>query len=334
MKNNWISKETDLLPDFIIGGAMKCGTTTLHVILNKHPKIFIPKKEIHFFDIDNLLQHSDFNFYYKGKWITQTMDKDPKLLWEWYQEKFKGNENFIKGEDSTSYLASRIAAERISIQNKEIKMLFLLRQPSLRTYSNYNHLLRTGRVTYSFEDILRFNPNQVIKRSLYKEQLENYYRNIPKERIKIVLFEDMIKSPELTIQEVCTFIGVDYKELPTDVLNTHSNKGKAPRNSKLIAKKNLLLRNFGNVHYSNSLPFKGPINTETKPLFARVINKLHNKINPPKPIISGMKEETRVFLDNYFYEEMKGINDLVGRDILSQWFPQKTIANSNLYESL
>ncbi len=194
MMNNWISTEIDLLPDFIIGGAMKSGTTTLHRILSNHPKIFIPKEEIGFFDIDNILQHSDFNFYDKETWVTQSMEKDPELVWKWYQKNFKGNESYIKGEDSTSYLASRIAAERISIQKKEIKLLFLLRQPSLRAYSNYNHLLRTGRATNSFEDTIRFNPFLVINRSLYKEQLVNFYRYIPKVRIKVILFEDLIKD--------------------------------------------------------------------------------------------------------------------------------------------
>ncbi len=235
--NNWITEDTNLLPDFIIGGAMKCGTTTLHAILNKHPKIFIPNEEVHFFDMDNILQHSDFNFYHNDTWTTQSMEKDPKLVWEWYQKKFKGNESLIKGEDSTTYLASRCAAERISMQKKEIKLLFLLRQPSERAYSNYSHLLRSGRATNSFEDTIRYNPFQVINRSLYKEQLESFYKNIPKERIKVILFEDLVKTPESTMKEVSTFLGVDYNEFPAGAFKTHSNKGRVPRNEKLHIKK-------------------------------------------------------------------------------------------------
>lgn len=326
--NNWITEDTSLLPDFIIGGAMKCGTSSLHTILNMHPKIFIPSEEIHFFDIDNILEHSDFNFHYDNSWTTQSMEKNPQLVWEWYQEKFKGNEDFIKGEDSTTYLASRIAAERISIQKKEIKMVFLLRQPSLRAYSNYHHLLRTDRAIYSFEDTLRFSPYQVINRSLYKEQLENYYRYIPKDGIKVVLFEDLIKDTELTVKEICEFINVDWKEIPSAAFKKHSNKGLTPQRSSLQVKKNLILRNFGNSRYNNSLPFKVPNIKESNSFIARGINKIHNIINPKTLITSKINEETKIFLDNYFYEEMKGINELVGKDILTTWFPQKTTANN------
>jgi hypothetical protein len=103
--NNWITSEIELLPEFIIGGAMKSGTSTLHAILDKHPKIFMPSYEIGFFDIDNILVHNDFNFYVESKWVNQSMDKNPKLMWDWYHSKFREGESLVKGEDSTTYLA-------------------------------------------------------------------------------------------------------------------------------------------------------------------------------------------------------------------------------------
>ena len=116
---NWIAPNDALLPEFIIGGTMKSGTSTLHQILGSHPKIYIPKEEIHFFDIDNLIQHSDFNFYIEreDKWTYQTMKYNSEKMWDWYSKKFEGNNNYLKGEVSTTYLASRIAAERISIRS-------------------------------------------------------------------------------------------------------------------------------------------------------------------------------------------------------------------------
>ncbi|WP_445666638.1 sulfotransferase [Fodinibius sp. AD559] len=57
-----------VIPDFIIAGAMKCGTTSLHYILSKHPQIFIPDEEINFFDLDEFDQHKDFIMYKNGKW--------------------------------------------------------------------------------------------------------------------------------------------------------------------------------------------------------------------------------------------------------------------------
>ena len=146
MSNNWISDKPKLLPDFIIGGAMKCATSSLHYILNSHPDIYIPNRECHFFNIDDILQHSNYNHYIDDNWLIQSMGKNPEKMWEWYFKKFEDQNSKIIGEDSTTYLASRIAAERISKQKKQIKMIFLLRQPSLRAYSNYLHLLRTHKV--------------------------------------------------------------------------------------------------------------------------------------------------------------------------------------------
>ena len=66
--DNWLSIEPSLLPDFIIVGAMKSGTTTLHDMLNTHPDVFIPKGELHFFDHDDIFQHPNFNIYKKSFW--------------------------------------------------------------------------------------------------------------------------------------------------------------------------------------------------------------------------------------------------------------------------
>ncbi|WP_417858953.1 sulfotransferase [Xanthomarina gelatinilytica] len=117
--NNWIAPDTNLLPDFIIGGAMKSGTSTIHNILEKHPKVFIPKKEIGFFDIDNILEHSDFNFFTDNKWVSQSMDNDPEKMWRWYQEKFKGKETSLKGS-----LHSHWNATGVELVSKKILDLY------------------------------------------------------------------------------------------------------------------------------------------------------------------------------------------------------------------
>ncbi|TXE17116.1 sulfotransferase [Psychroserpens burtonensis] len=319
--NNWIAPRTDLLPDFIIGGAMKSGTSTIHNILEKHPKVFIPKKEIGFFDMDNILEHSDFNFFEENKWISQSMDQDPKAMWDWYHEKYKGKESFVKGEDSTTYLASKIAAKRISLQKKDIKLIFVLRQPSLRAYSNYYHLLRTGRATHSFEDTLRFNPFTVINRSLYKEQIESFYKFIPKSRIKIIVFEDLISNQEAVIKDVCKFLHLNFEELPVDVFNIHTNKASVPRSITRQFQKNALLRSLANAKYANDLPFKSLAEVKQRPFIVKVINKVHGKINPKLAIKPPeIHPETKTFLDAYFYNQLLGLDELIEQEVLSKWF--------------
>jgi len=319
--NNWIAPETDLLPDFIIGGAMKSGTSTIHRILDKHPKVFIPKKEIGFFDMDNILEHSDFNFFAENKWVSQSMEQDPKIMWDWYFEKYKGKKAFLKGEDSTTYLASKIAAKRISLQKKDIKLIFVLRQPSLRAYSNYHHLLRTGRATHSFEDTLRFNPFTVINRSLYKEQIESFYKFIPKSRIKIIVFEDLISNQEAVIKDLCKFLNLSFDELPADVLNIHANKASVPKSIRRQFQKNALLRSLANSKYANDLPFKSLVEIKQRPFIVKAINKIHAKINPKLAIKPPqIHPETKKFLDAYFYNQLLGLDELLEEEVLSKWF--------------
>ena len=320
MNEIWKSSEPELLPDFIIGGAMKSGTTTLHNILNAHPRIFIPDGEVHFFDMDNVSQHSDFNFYRKKRWITQNIEKDPNRVWNWYRDKFRGTEHLIRGEDSTTYLSSRIAAERIAGQEKEIKLIFLLRQPSERAFSNYLHLLRSGKATYSFEDTLLYCPGQILTRSLYLEQLQEYFRWIPKERIKIVLFEDFVQRRDESLSEICQFLGVEFAQLPAESTSDHSNQGKAPRSLWLNYKKNQLIREFGNNQYRSNLPFTDTHLGLKKSNMVRMLNKAHSILNPQTFTGCEMNRGTKVFLDDYFRAQMDGLDKLLEMDVTSKWF--------------
>lgn len=322
--NIWISKEPSLLPDFIMVGAMKSGTTTLHDMLNTHPDVFIPKGELHFFDQDDILQHPDFNIYKKNHfWNYPSIYKKPEEMWEFYSNKFKGKENYVKGEDSTVYLASKKAAKRISQQKKPIKIIIILRNPTKRTYSNYNHLLRTSRAIYSFEDTIVKNPHSIIGRSLYKTQIENYLKYIPREKIKFIIFEDFIKEPNATLKEISKFLNIDFKKFPSDVFNIHSNKTSPPRYPWL---KLFVNRNFKsyNRFYDKHFPYVyKPIRTKA-PLFLRILLIIHNYVNPLKKISPPpMNSNTKDFLDDYFKRELSGLNELIGINVLDKWFPEK-----------
>ncbi|WP_020530739.1 sulfotransferase family protein [Flexithrix dorotheae] len=324
--SHWKAPNDALLPEFIIGGAMKCGTTTLHAMLAKHPKIFIPEEEIHFFDIDHHIQHADFNFYDKKKdqWTVQLMEQNPEKLWDWYLKKFAGKEQYVKGEDSTIYLASRIAAERIALQNKEIKLIFLLRHPTKRAYSQYYHMLRTGRATHTFEDTLKYNPVSVLERSLYRDQLEPYYKHISKERIKIVLFEDFIQNTAETLKEICEFIEVDFDAFDPEVFQLHTNQALIPSSFRLQRFFNRIFKALGTVQYFDMLPFAPSHIGEQKSFFMKYLKKTLGVLNPHKPgKPPKIKDSTKNFLDQYFYNQLVGIDELTGEKILSKWFPER-----------
>lgn len=312
-----------IVPNFIIGGAMKSGTSTLHAILAQHPEVFIAEEEIGFFDIDDIIEHYDFNFYDKKakRWTSQDMVKNPDLLWNWYSSKFIAGKGKMLGEDSTSYLTSKFAAERISLQERPIKLIFMLRHPSQRAYSNYFHLLRSGIVAHSFEDVLQFNPNLVLHRSLYKDQLEAYYNYIPKENIKVVVFEDLVKNSKAVMNDICSFLDLDIEAFDPTVFEIHSNIGKLPWSIRMLRLKNLFFRSYGNSFYQKSMPNKAPKSVIKRTIIPKVANRIHGILNPLKDRITPkMNPGTQDFLDDYFKKELAGLDELVGAEVLSKWF--------------
>lgn len=326
MLQQWKAPEEAMIPHFIIGGAMKSGTSTLHAMLDHHPHVFIPKEEIGFFDMDHIIEHFDFNFYdsRNKEWTFQDMETDPERAWKWYSALFDQGQGKILGEDSTSYLSTQFAAQRIAIQDKPIKMIFVLRQPSLRAYSNYHHLVRSGIAAHKFEDMLQYYPNSVLKRSMYKEQLEYYYKLLPKGNIKVILFEELVEDPKTCLQEVCNFLGLDFNLLPAEVLHTHANPARFPLFPRMHRLKNFFFRSYGNSFMLKSLPRKAPAVVISKAWWVKVVNRIHGTINPlvtrkTKP----MRPETRRYLDTFFQKELKGLNELIGRDVLSRWFENK-----------
>ncbi|PKD16744.1 hypothetical protein APR41_08025 [Salegentibacter salinarum] len=316
-KKKWISNNINLIPDFIISGAMKSATTTIHEVLSYHPDIFIPRSEIRFFELDNILQHPRFHSFDKNtkSWTGRLDGKKLEESWNWYHNLYKGNESKIKGEDSTSYLASRTAAQRIASQNKNIKMIFLLRQPSLRAFSQYLHMLRSGTAMWSFEDTLVHNPYSVLTRSLYKEQLQHYYDVLPSNQIKVILFEDLVSDPERVLINLSTFLKIDFNLFPKDIFNTHANRAKLPKFPELQMQGNKIIENLG-PRYINDLQ-----NRKYQPISHKVFEKIYDNFNPSiAKAAPKINRSTKDYLDSYFYKELFEIEELVGQKILTKWF--------------
>ena len=319
---NWKSPDQSALPDFILGGAMKCGTTTLRCILNQHPDVFLPENEIHFFDIDNILQHPDFNFFNKANrtWQYQNMDSNDQKLWNWYTKHFIGGTSKFIGEVSTTYLASPKVAQRIAMQDKPIKLLFSLRHPTERAYSNYWHLVKTGRTSYTFEDQIKYHPEAVLNRSLYCEQLSFYYDALDRDRIHVICFEQMTANTNKVIQEICVFLKIAFDKLPKEALSIHAHRTETRRFRKLQLVSNKLTRAIAFLQYKDSLPVK-PKNPSNSWL-SRAVRKTHHLINPgANQALPDMNPSTKEFLDSYFYKQLDGINKLVGFNIIDEWFP-------------
>ena len=314
---NWIAPQNVCLPDFIMCGAMKSGTSTLHYILNQHPNVFIPKREIGFFDIDNIFEHPDYSHFDGNNWITHDIDSNPEKFWDWYSSHFNNAKpTDIIGEDSTTYFSSKIAAKRLSLQSKDIKLIVLLRQPTIRAYSQFWHLVRTGRAKYDFERTILHNPWSVLYRSLYLEHLNVLFKHINKENIKVVIFEEFIKDKQNVLKDLCSFINVDYDLLPTSSLNAHVNKTRIPKFPSLQILKNRIFPEL-----SKKVNTQLPYDISHKTMSYSLIKFLHKKVNPHiETKLPSINPSTKVFLDNFFSKELDGLNEVMHKDVLSLWF--------------
>lgn len=192
------------LPNFLIIGAQKSGTTTLRAALDAHPEAFCAR-EIHFFN--------------------QRYDRGL----DWYRERFTAADGLPAiGEKCPNYLSHPAALDRLANDLPGVKLIAILRHPVDRAYSNYWHERRGRRETLSFAEAIDAEPERVrhsgvdgpfayIARGRYLPQLQRVSRLVPRDRLLVLLFEDLRNDPKGTFGEVCRFLGIDGTVAPPEL---------------------------------------------------------------------------------------------------------------------
>ncbi|MDC0278559.1 sulfotransferase, partial [Akkermansiaceae bacterium] len=152
-------------PEFIIIGAMKCGTSSLHRALEQHPRVFIPEGEMKYYSMDDLEQNTVFFRHQENQWIAQNFAENHAASLTLYQQRYLNcPRDSIAGEDASSYLAITEVAKRLHENLPEVKLIVILRDPVARTYSHYWHNVASFRAHYDFEDSLRFAQENLLRR--------------------------------------------------------------------------------------------------------------------------------------------------------------------------
>jgi len=196
-----------VLPNFLIIGAQKAGTTSLFNYLLKHPDIVDPlQKEINFFD----------KYYKKGlKWYKCWFPKKRKMI------------NKIVGESCPDYFFNPKVPERVANCLPQIKLIVLLRNPVHRTISHYFHnkkwhfnseqLSLEERVNkeiemiksnQSYENQEKSTLYSYLHRSIYVTQLERWFKYFDRKKILIINSEYFYKNPTETYKTVLEFLNV------------------------------------------------------------------------------------------------------------------------------
>ena len=215
------------LPHFLVIGAQKGGTTSLHHLLSRHSGIFLPSvKEVHYFS-----QH----FHQSLQWYSSH-----------YQQAKPGQ---LRGDITPFYIFHLAAPARIRSVLPGVRLVALLRDPVERTLSQYFHARRLGfehlelsaaldaedQRIHGAEDIVikpngfhySYQKHTYLSRSRYDEQIKRYLMHFPKRQLLVMRSEDLFSRIDLCWEPLLRFIGAEAYPMPDQLPRSNCGRGEA-----------------------------------------------------------------------------------------------------------
>jgi hypothetical protein len=232
-----------LLPDYLIIGAQRAGTTSLHRYLVQHPGVrtTLRTKGVHFFDTAY------------GRGLSWYASRFPTKTYAWYVARRHGVE-LRTGEASPYYLFHPLVPGRVAEHLPRAKLIALLRDPVGRAYSHYQHEAARGFETLPFEEAIEAEPARLageeermlaeplyhsfehqhhsyLARGRYAEQLERWLARFDDRQLLVLSSERFFAEPERSFARVLEFLGLpaftpdgyerhngyDYRKMGEDV---------------------------------------------------------------------------------------------------------------------
>jgi hypothetical protein len=298
------------MPNFLLIGAAKSGTSSLYYYLKQHPQIYMPasrdNKEPDFFTLEG---ESPERLGPNGLFV---MKNAVTTLAE-YQQLFKDvNDEVAIGEASTSYIYSQKAPERIHHHIPSAKLIAILRDPVERAFSHFLFSLSNGREPIpDFEKTLQAEPERIAKgwsfqwhhqqRGFYCQQLKRYYDTFGSSQIRVYLFEDILQRPNQLCQDIFEFLEVDPSFTPQT--QKQHNPTNVPKNQAL----NQLL--------NRPNPWKTAAKTFLPDRLLKKTAAYLKKQNLGKPKLTP---KLRRQLVQVYRDDILQLQELIDRD-LSQW---------------
>ena len=195
------------LPDFLIIGAKKSGTTSLYSHLLQHPDVVTAtRKEVLFFD------HN----YHRGlRWYKRHFP----LSLQKTAHRLRRGTRLMSGEASPDYLFSPNVCERVAATMPDAKLIAILRNPVDRAFSAYQHEVRVGWETRSFEEAIEAEKRNTsgrglyLRRGIYIKHINNWLQRFCREQVMICTTEAMEKDPAGTFRETVGFLGLRTADL-------------------------------------------------------------------------------------------------------------------------
>ncbi len=202
-------RDARALPNAMIIGAMKSGTSSLHYYLTQHRQVIAPlRKEVHYFDLN----------FARGE--------------AWYRANFgRAGEGGLNIDSSPYYLFHPQVPQRAHALVSGAQLIVLLRDPVPRAYSHYWHERYKGREPLSFEDAIDAEPERIAReherlaagaimhskshqyfsylaRGRYAEQIERWLGVYPREQMLVLRFEDLARDPLPVLNRTLDWLGL------------------------------------------------------------------------------------------------------------------------------
>jgi len=284
------------LPNFMIIGVAKAGTTSLYHYLDQHPQVFMcPDKGTNFFGYEDARA---------WKW---TDEGDSPLIQhfhiktiEAYEASFAGaTDELAIGEVSPQYFRCPTAAQRIHECVPHAKLVVSLRNPAERAFSGFMMRTRRGELVKGFYEELTLESSHV-KEGFYYRRLKRYFDIFPEHQIKVYIFEEFKKDPASVLMDLFNFLGVDVNFVP-DTSHKH-NPAAIPKNRLL-----------------NRLFFDPTLIRITKSMFPESVQAMAKRIQQQnlRPA-SKLPADLRAGLLDLYREDILKLEALLDRD-LSIW---------------
>lgn len=296
------------LPNFIVIGVPKSGTTSLYFYLKQHPDVFLPvRKELHYFSYDLLKE----NLNGPGDrevlaWLCPN--------WQDYISHYDSVRNETRiGEISPSYFYYSQISERIRAKLGPVKIIALLRNPIEKAFSQFMHLVREGRETLTFyqaliaeerriegawSDIWRYKES-----SLYASRLNKFIDVFDRSNVKVILSEEFFADPIMVIGDLFSFMGIP-PDVRIDTSHIYNRTGR-PR-SKLLAgfltKPNVLRSMVRMV-----------VPEQTRMFWRLKITELNTSQK------EQIDQKSKSYLEEYFYKDIVEVERIIGRQTNWLW---------------
>lgn len=297
------------LPNFLIIGAAKSGTTALYHYLKQHPQLFFSaRKEPHFFSYTQTSKQTKGPSDYVKSAITDLIE---------YESLFNGATGYqAVGEASPTYLYIPEAAERIKKIIPSVKMIAIIRNPVDRAYSAYMHLVRDDlEPSNSFEDGLELEDKRIHdnwgpiyhyrKCGLYGEQLSRFYNLFSHDQLLVVRHEEFEKDPQPILGRIYKFLNIDPDyEVDTSFRPNVSGKPKSvflQKSYKAVFDQPNVLKKIARELLPETLRWKFTTNLRNRNLTKTTLNK-----------------STREELIGYFKDDIESLSKLLNEDF-SGW---------------